>query len=97
MALAEALLVTDSTTKAGAEAIAESLSIADSIATDGGLTKTEAFSITDGLFKAMELALVEAFSIADDEAFQKYMYMKIRKINITFLAGNYASTIELED
>ena len=97
LAKAETFSIADSLIKAGAEAIAESLSIADSIATDGGLTKTEAFSITDGLFKAMELALAEAFSIADSEELRKYMYMKIRKINITFSAGNYESTIELED
>ena len=94
---AETFSIADSLMKDGAEAIAESLSIADSIATDGGLTKTEAFSITDGLFKAMELALAETFSVADSEEFKKYMYMKIRKINVTFSAGNYESVIELED
>ena len=95
LAKVEAFSIADSLIKAGAEAIAESLSIADGITTDGELTKIESFSITDGLHNI--IVLTEAFSIADDEAFQKYMYMKIRKINITFSAGNYASTIELED
>jgi len=95
MGLLETLLIADSITKAGAEAIAESLSIADGITTDGELTKIESFSITDGLHNI--IVLTEAFSITDDEAFQKYMYMKIRKINITFSAGNYESNIELED
>ena len=92
---AETFSIADSLIKAGAEAIAESLSIADGLVTDGELTKIESFSITDGIHNI--IVLTEAFSIADDEAFQKYMYMKIRKINITFSAGNYASTIELED
>ena len=95
LAKAETFSIADSLIKAGAEAIAESLSIADGLVTDGELTKIESFSITDGLHNI--IVLTEAFSIADDEAFQKYMYMKIRKINITFSAGNYASTIELED
>ena len=97
IALAEALLMADSLTKAGAEAIAESLSLADSIVTDGELTKAEAFSIVDSIAKSGDLAKAEILSITDDEAFQKYMYMKIRKINITFSAGNYESVIELED
>jgi len=95
LAKAETFSIADSLIKAGAEAIAESLSIADGLVTDGELTKIESFSITDGIHNI--IVLTEAFSIADDEAFQKYMYMKIRKINITFSAGNYASTIELED
>ena len=95
LAKVEAFSIADSLIKAGAEAIAESLSIADSITTDGELTKIESFSITDGIHNI--IVLTEAFSIADDEAFQKYMYMKIRKINITFSAGNYESNIELED
>ncbi len=95
LAKVEAFSIADSLIKAGAEAIAESLSIADGITTDGELTKIESFSITDGVHNI--IALTEAFSIADDEAFQKYMYMKIRKINITFSAGNYESVIELED
>jgi len=95
LAKAETFSIADSLIKAGAEAIAESLSIADGITTDGELTKIESFSITDGLHNI--IVLTEAFSIADDEAFQKYMYMKIRKINITFSAGNYESNIELED
>ena len=97
IALAEALLMAESLTKAGAEAIAESLSLADSIVTDGELTKAEAFSIVDSIAKSGDLAKAEILSITDDEAFQKYMYMKIRKINITFSAGNYESVIELED
>ena len=95
LAKVEAFSIADSLIKAGAEAIAESLSIADGITTDGELTKIESFSITDGLHNI--IVLTEAFSITDDEAFQKYMYMKIRKINITFSAGNYESVMELED
>jgi len=95
LAKVEAFSIADSLIKAGAEAIAESLSIADGITTDGELTKIESFSITDGLHNI--IVLTEAFSITDDEAFQKYMYMKIRKINVTFSAGNYESVIELED
>ena len=92
---AETFSLTDSLIKAGAEAIAESLSIADGITTDGELTKIESFSITDGMHNI--IVLTETFSVADSEAFKKYMYMKIRKINVTFSAGNYESTIELED
>ena len=92
---AETFSLTDSLIKAGAEAIAESLSIADGITTDGGLTKIESFSITDGMHNI--IILTETFSVADSEEFKKYMYMKIRKINITFSAGNYESVIELED
>ena len=92
---AETFSLTDSLIKAGAEAIAESLSIADGITTDGGLTKIESFSITDGMHNI--IVLTETFSVADSEAFKKYMYMKIRKINVTFSAGNYESVIELED
>jgi hypothetical protein len=92
---AETFSLTDSLIKAGAEAIAESLSIADGITTDGGLTKIESFSITDGMHNI--IILTETFSVADSEEFKKYMYMKIRKINVTFSAGNYESVIELED
>ena len=95
LAKAETFSIADSLIKAGAEAIAESLSIADSITTDGELTKIESFSITDGMHNI--IVLTETFSVADSEAFKKYMYMKIRKINVTFSAGNYESTIELED
>ena len=92
---AETFSLTDSLIKAGAEAIAESLSIADGITTDGELTKIESFSITDGMHNI--IILTETFSVADSEEFKKYMYMKIRKINVTFSAGNYESVIELED
>jgi len=95
LAKVEAFSIADSLIKAGAEAIAESLSIADGITTDGELTKIESFSITDGMHNI--IVLTETFSVADSEAFKKYMYMKIRKINVTFSAGNYESTIELED
>ena len=95
LAKVEAFSIADSLIKAGAEAIAESLSIADGITTDGELTKIESFSITDGMHNI--IVLTETFSVADSEAFKKYMYMKIRKINVTFSAGNYESVIELED
>jgi len=95
LAKVEAFSIADSLIKAGAEAIAESLSIADGITTDGELTKIESFSITDGMHNI--IILTETFSVADSEEFKKYMYMKIRKINVTFSAGNYESVIELED
>ena len=97
MGLLETLLIADSITKAGDKGIVESLSLSDIIATDGDLTKAEALSTIDSLAKSGDLGKAETFSVADSEEFKKYMYMKIRKINVTFSAGNYESVIELED
>lgn len=78
-------------------ALTEAFSIADSIATDGELAKAESFSIVDSVVKSGTETIAESFSIADSEIFAKYMLMIIRKINVTFSAGNYESNIELED
>lgn len=95
--LTEAFSIADSVVKSGAEAIAESFSITDVIATDGELAKAEVLSIVDSVVKSGTEAIAESFSVVDSEIFAKYMLMIIRKINVTFSAGNYESNIELED
>jgi len=95
--LPESFLIVDISIKTGTEAIAETFSITDAIVTDGEIAKAENFSIVDSVVKSGTEAIAESFSVVDSEIFAKYMYMIIRKINVTFSAGNYVSNIELED
>jgi len=95
VSLAESFSIVDSVIEEGTESIAESFSIADATATDGEEAKAEGFSITDSVH--FIVFLTESFSIADSGILAKYIYMIIRKINVTFSAGNYESNIELED